>query len=83
MMDIICRFCLENKFFFKLVISFIIKLEDQAGNAVEIPGKEKKALILAMTLHEKGKCALKKEDYAKSLVFFLDADKIFRYLRLN
>lgn len=34
--------------------------------------------MIAMALHEKGRSALKKEDYAKALVFFLDADNEFR-----
>lgn len=32
-----------------------------------------------MTLHEKGKSALKRDDYACALIYFLDADKEFRY----
>ncbi|XP_022906282.2 NEDD8 ultimate buster 1-like [Onthophagus taurus] len=54
-----------------------MQLEDQHGNAINIPMKEKKALMVAMALHEKGRSALKKEDFAKALVFFLDADKEF------
>lgn len=44
-----------------------------------MPEQERKSLMIAMTLHEKGKSALKKEDYAKALVFFLDADNEFGY----
>ncbi|KAF2899522.1 hypothetical protein ILUMI_06657 [Ignelater luminosus] len=57
--------------------SFYMELEDQAGNPIDIPSKERKALMIAMALHEKGRSALKKEDYAKALVFFLDADNEF------
>ncbi|XP_076255328.1 NEDD8 ultimate buster 1-like [Rhynchophorus ferrugineus] len=55
-----------------------LRLEDQFGNPIKIPNNEKKALIVAMTLHEKGRSALKKEDYSTGLVFFLEADQEFR-----
>uniref|UniRef100_A0A1Y1LQ82 Ubiquitin-like domain-containing protein n=1 Tax=Photinus pyralis TaxID=7054 RepID=A0A1Y1LQ82_PHOPY len=55
-----------------------MELEDQAGNPVRIPAHERKALMVALALHEKGKSALKREDYSRALVFFLDADKEFR-----
>lgn len=55
-----------------------MELEDQAGNPVRIPANERKALMVALALHEKGKTALKREDYSRALVFFLDADKEFR-----
>lgn len=57
---------------------FYMQLEDQAGNAINIPLKERKSLITAMALHEKGKSALKRQEYAKALVYFLDADQEFR-----
>ncbi|KRT81584.1 Ubiquitin [Oryctes borbonicus] len=54
-----------------------MQLEDQCGNSINIPIKERKALMVAMALHEKGRAALKEHNYAKALVFFLDADKEF------
>ncbi|KAK4886374.1 hypothetical protein RN001_002645 [Aquatica leii] len=54
-----------------------MELEDQAGNPVHIPAPERKALMIAMALHEKGRGALKREDYSRALVFFLDSDKEF------
>lgn len=54
-------------------------MEDQAGNTIHIPLIEKKALMVAMALHEKGKSSMKKRDYAKALVYLLDADAEFRY----
>ncbi|XP_018565232.1 NEDD8 ultimate buster 1 isoform X1 [Anoplophora glabripennis] len=56
-----------------------MQLEDQFGNPIKIPPNEKKALIVAMTLHEKGKSALKRLDYSRALVFFLEADEEFRH----
>lgn len=53
-------------------------LEDQFGNPIKIPNNERKALIVAMTLHEKGRAALKREDYSTALVFYLEADHEFR-----
>lgn len=47
---------------------------------MQIPAKEKKALMVAMTLHEKGRTALKDENYPLALVYLLEADKCFRYV---
>ncbi|XP_063904141.1 NEDD8 ultimate buster 1-like [Zophobas morio] len=55
-----------------------MELEDQFGNIVKIPPEEKKALIVAMALHEKGRTSLKREDYSRALVFFLEADEEFK-----
>ncbi|CAH1964750.1 unnamed protein product [Acanthoscelides obtectus] len=52
-----------------------MQLEDQFGNAVKIPSHEKKALVVAMTLHEKGRSVLKKKDYTRALIYFLEADE--------
>ena len=37
-------------------------------------------MAIAMSLHEKGRVALKQEDYALALVLLLEADKEFRYV---
>lgn len=54
-----------------------LTLEDQHGNALKIPQEERSALIVALTLHEKGRAALKREDYSTALVFLLEADQEF------
>ncbi|XP_058462169.1 NEDD8 ultimate buster 1-like [Malaya genurostris] len=53
-------------------------LEDQDGNALHLPALEKKALLMALTLYEKGKVALRKENYEEALLLFLEADSDFR-----
>ncbi|EFA02056.1 NEDD8 ultimate buster 1 [Tribolium castaneum] len=55
-----------------------LQLEDQFGNIVKIPPEEKRALVVAMALHEKGRSALKREDYSRALIFFLEADEEFK-----
>ncbi|KAF5282197.1 hypothetical protein FQR65_LT02894 [Abscondita terminalis] len=56
-----------------------MELEDQAGNPVQIPDHERKALMVAMALHEKGRSALKRDDYSRALVFFLDSDNEYSH----
>lgn len=55
------------------------QVENQAGESMNLPYHERKALVTAMALHEKGRVALKKGDYSLALVIFLEADKEFRY----
>jgi hypothetical protein len=58
--------------------SFVSQMEDQKGNPIILPQKEKKTLMLALALHEKGRSALKKENFSEALILLLDADKEFR-----
>ncbi|PSN45549.1 hypothetical protein C0J52_05786 [Blattella germanica] len=44
-----------------------LQVADQAGNTLNLPPEEKKALVVAMSLHEKGRAALKRQDYALAL----------------
>lgn len=59
------------------------QVTDQSGKTLNLPPEERKALVIAMSLHEKGRVALKKEDYALALVLLLEADKEFRYALWN
>ncbi|XP_044749963.1 NEDD8 ultimate buster 1-like [Coccinella septempunctata] len=55
-----------------------IELEDQFGNIVRMPPAEKEALVIAMTLQKKGEVAMKKGDYSRALVMFLEADQEYK-----
>lgn len=50
-------------------------MENQSGETVYVPENEKRALILALLLHEKGKVQLKVENFNEALIFFLEADR--------
>ncbi|KAM3956339.1 LOW QUALITY PROTEIN: NEDD8 ultimate buster 1 [Aphomia sociella] len=52
-----------------------MKLEDQSGKAVEIPKSERRALLVGLALHERGRAAAKKQDYPLALVLLLEADR--------
>ncbi|MGH0149976.1 UNVERIFIED_CONTAM: hypothetical protein FKN15_024534 [Acipenser sinensis] len=54
-----------------------LEITDQKGNPIKIPPAERKALILAMGLHEKGRALLKRKDYETSLCLLLQADEQF------
>lgn len=52
-------------------------MEDQDGNAVYLPPSENKAVIKALAFFEKGKAALKRNNYEEALVLLLEADSQF------
>uniref|UniRef100_A0A1B6L3Y2 UBA domain-containing protein n=1 Tax=Graphocephala atropunctata TaxID=36148 RepID=A0A1B6L3Y2_9HEMI len=54
---------------------YYFQVENQAGEALNLPFYERKALVTAMALHEKGRAALKQGDCSLALVLFLEADK--------
>lgn len=56
---------------------------DQSGKTIDIPKEERKSLIIAMSLHEKGRASLKKKDFNLALVFLLEADEEFSRVRLE
>jgi len=43
-----------------------------------LPEAERKALAVALALHDKGRAALKIQDFSKALVFLLEADTVYR-----
>jgi len=56
---------------------FSLQIADQSGKPLDLPAGEKRALVVAMSLHEKGRAALKVRDYPAALVLLLEADTEF------
>ncbi|KAM3849512.1 NEDD8 ultimate buster 1-like [Diretmus argenteus] len=54
-----------------------LEIADQKGNPLKIPHSEKKALILAMGFHEKGRSLMKRKQYDNALCHLLQADDQF------
>ncbi|XP_062376699.1 NEDD8 ultimate buster 1-like isoform X2 [Sardina pilchardus] len=55
-----------------------LEIADQKGNPLTIPPSEKKALILAMGLHEKGRALMKRRQHEAALSYLIQADTEFR-----
>lgn len=54
-----------------------LEIADQKGNPLKIPPTEKKALILAMGFHEKGRALMKRKQHDNALCHLLQADQQF------
>jgi tetratricopeptide (TPR) repeat protein len=50
-----------------------LEISDQTGKRMEMPNEERKALIMAMSFHEKGRASLKKNNFELALVLLLEA----------
>ncbi|XP_009295948.1 NEDD8 ultimate buster 1 [Danio rerio] len=55
-----------------------LEIADQKGNPLQIPDEERKALILAMGFHEKGRALMKKRDHSAALPYLVLADEQFK-----
>ncbi|KAI5106506.1 NEDD8 ultimate buster 1 isoform X2 [Silurus meridionalis] len=55
-----------------------LEIADQKGNPIQIPLDKKKALILAMGFHEKGRALMKQKEYNEALFYLLQAEDEFR-----
>lgn len=51
-----------------------LEMEDQTGKTVHLPPAERRSIVLALALHEKGKAALRRDLFSESLVWLLEAD---------
>nr|XP_040236532.2 NEDD8 ultimate buster 1-like [Anopheles coluzzii] len=58
--------------------SNFLSIEDQSGNAIFLPKNEKQALLMGLTLYEKGKAAMKADSCEEALLLLLEADHDFR-----
>lgn len=56
-----------------------LRLTNQYGQELTaIPDEERRSLIVAMSLHEKGRSFLRQRDYLSALALFSEADHEFR-----
>jgi len=60
---------------------YFLQVADQSGKSLDLPQEEKTSLIIAMSLHEKGRAALKKKQYSAALVMLLEAEREFSQCR--
>lgn len=45
---------------------------------IHIPPEEKKAIMMALAIHEKGRASLRRNAYNEALIFLLEADNEYR-----
>lgn len=55
-----------------------LEIADQKGNPLQIPDNERKALIMAMGFHEKGRALMKNRKHSSALFYLLMADEQFK-----
>ena len=60
-----------------------LQITDQNGKQIDLPNEERSALILAMSLHEKGKAAIRRDEYELALLLLIEAMEEYRKCRLD
>jgi hypothetical protein len=60
-----------------------LQITDQTGKQIDLPKEERTALILAMSLHEKGKAAIRRSDFELALLLLIEAMEEYRKCRLE
>lgn len=63
--------------------SSFFKLENKDGEAVYLPENERKSIMMALLLYEKGRAEMKKENYSDALILFLEADRELQSCQAN
>ncbi|CAG9128598.1 unnamed protein product [Plutella xylostella] len=58
-----------------------MKLEDQSGQAVQLPAAERRALLVGLALHARGRAALAAAAPQRALPLLLEADRLFSECR--
>lgn len=59
------------------------QIEDQSGKAIHLPEEERRSIIMALLLYEKGRVQLKEEKFSDALIMFLEADEELKYCQSN
>lgn len=51
-----------------------LSIEDQSGKSIHLPENERRSIIMALLLYEKGRVQLKNDKFSDALLLFLEAD---------
>ncbi|XP_062518918.1 NEDD8 ultimate buster 1-like isoform X2 [Corticium candelabrum] len=60
---------------------YSVVITDQSGKELSLPISERKSLVTAMALHEKGRALGKRKNYVEALVVLIEADGQFKQCR--
>lgn len=74
---------LHKEIIFSLKTFFYSQIEDQSGKAIHLPEEERRSIIMALLLYEKGRVQLKEEKFSDALILFLEADEELKYCQSN
>lgn len=54
-----------------------MQMEDQNGRQIFLPPAENRSLLMAMSMYEKGRAAIQREQFDEALLLLLEADELF------